>query len=182
MIRNHIFNKNYVLICWILKVFLYNHFWQNFWKYKSIKINTNMKEFWLYWSVFFLFLFFFCITTHLLLFCSIFYIPLFLISLVWVIEMLIFSIFFVEKLDNTEADKISRRLFSDGVLLLIIGMIVAFKTKNMEDSDILMIITAFCFCSAVLSMFFGSIIKNKKLHGGTINKNWACKLDTVLVF
>lgn len=122
-----------------------------------------MKEFWVYWSVLLLLLFFFCAATHLLLFGSACYIPLFLISLVWVVEILVFSVLFVKMLDQSECAGVSRMLFSDGALFLIIGMVTVFKMGNMvKDSGILMITSVFCFCSSILSVFFGSIIKNKK--------------------
>lgn len=122
-----------------------------------------MKEFWSYWSILLFVLFLFCVSTYLLFFLSVWYIPLFLVSLIWVAEVLLFSIIFTNILDIKEGKKISKWLFSGGFILLVIGGIIAFKMNyRVKESEFLMMVSIFCLCVFVLSMFFGSMVKNKK--------------------
>lgn len=125
-----------------------------------------MKEFYVYWSILLFLLLLFCVTTHLLLFSSICYMPLFLVSLVWVVEVLVFAILFIEILDAVEGKKISGWLYSSGILLLLIGILAVFKVNHGDEkTGICMIISVFSLCAAVLSMLFGSVIKSRKIDG-----------------
>lgn len=121
-----------------------------------------MKEFCAYWSVLLLFLFFFCTATYFLLFSSVWYVPLFLLTLFWVVEVLVIAVIFTN-IFIVEGSKLSKRLFFSGFLFLAIGTAAIFRMRGkVEDSGFYVIISLFSFCASLLSMFFGSIIKNKK--------------------
>lgn len=145
-----------------------------------------MKEFCAYWSVLLVVLFLFCASIHLSL-SSAKFIPLLFISLIWVVEVLWLDIIFTNMLDVGEGKKISKWLFSGGLLLLVIGIIAVFKVDcRQEQSGSLMVISVFCLSASLLSIFFGSIIKTiikneKNEEKETVDGEWLYSYDRVLV-
>lgn len=124
------------------------------------------KEFWVFWGILLLVLFLFCACIHFSL-SSAKFVPLLLISLIWVIEVLWLDIIFTNMIDVGEGKKISKWLFSGGFLLLVIGLMTVFRVDcRQEQSGFLLIVSVFSLSASLLSIFFGSmiktIIKNKK--------------------
>ena len=124
----------------------------------------NTKEFLVYWGEFLSFLFLFCFVTHLLLFSSVWYFFLFMISLVWVLELLVLAIIFIDMLNAVDGEKVSRFLFFCGVVLLIIGIVVTFE---MDDRTGKSLFSVFSFGASINSsthqifkIFIFSVIHN----------------------
>lgn len=136
-----------------------------------------MKEFRCYSWVLIASIASFCISVYATIAFSKWFLVLMFLSIVWVAEMVMFTIKFLQSdyvLEEEERTKISRTMEISWILFIILGLINGIISLSIPGI-LTAIIGLFMFICFVLSVFFGLIVKKSR------KKHWQKKSRSYLV-